>query len=213
LETIDVTLDEMEPGSDFLGGLWGNDDPQLPYSVVVGNTSLIPADPQSPLREKLHRKLTKGAEFPFMGKPNDIAVTVESIKGVPTWRSPQPICQEVACNHLVYFVDPAGLTGLSEAIARAFQGDPPAPGAEELSPTQPNVVVQESQPQPLLDDRAEPLGTPMPSRQGDRLPESGWWKGAMVLGAIAVVGLGVVVWQKLDHQQPEPQSIVKGLGN
>jgi hypothetical protein len=145
----------MEPGSDFLEGLWGNDDPKLPYSVVVGNTSLIPVDPQATLREKLRQRLAKGAELPFMGKPNDIAVMVESIKGVPTRRSPQPIFQEVACNHLVYFIDPAGLKGLGTAIARAFQSHPPAPDAGESSSRQPEPIVQE--PPPLLDGETGPL--------------------------------------------------------
>ena len=43
VETIDDALDQMEPGSDFLRGLASSPDPGIPYTVLAGNTSVIPA--------------------------------------------------------------------------------------------------------------------------------------------------------------------------
>ena len=41
LEKIDVTLDQMKPDSPFLRSLAELDDPEIPYTVLAGNTSLV----------------------------------------------------------------------------------------------------------------------------------------------------------------------------
>ena len=43
VEVVDVTLDQMVPDSGFLKDLYASPDPKLPYLLIVGNTSLIPA--------------------------------------------------------------------------------------------------------------------------------------------------------------------------
>jgi pimeloyl-ACP methyl ester carboxylesterase len=119
IEVIDINLDEMKPGSDFLTALRDCADPGIPYTILAGNTSLIPPpDPETGNQIKtLLEKLGRGAiEFPFLGQPNDIAVTVHSIKSVPPERHPQSVMREVACNHLVYFTHPDGLQSLAEAV-------------------------------------------------------------------------------------------------
>jgi hypothetical protein len=83
---------------------------------VVGNTSLRPHDPAAGLKQKILRKLGKIAETPFFNQPNDIAVLVESITAVPAGRSPAPKQFPTVCNHLEYFVHPAGLASLSAAV-------------------------------------------------------------------------------------------------
>ena len=118
IEAIDINLDEMKPGSKFLTSLQDTPDPGIPYTIIAGNTSLIqPPDAETASRiQQLFQKVVRGVvEFPFFGQPNDIAVSVSSIKNVPH----QPQVQEVACNHLVYFSHPVGLEGLSWAIEQA----------------------------------------------------------------------------------------------
>jgi WD40 repeat protein/uncharacterized caspase-like protein/pimeloyl-ACP methyl ester carboxylesterase len=119
VEAIDVNLDQMKPGSDFLRSLENSPDPAVPYTVLAGNTSLIkPTTDESANRlQRLLNKLGKGAlEFPFLGQPNDIAVSVHSITKIPAGRIKQAHIFNVACNHLVYFVHPEGQRALAEAV-------------------------------------------------------------------------------------------------
>lgn len=119
IEALDVSLDEMEPGSALLGQLAAS-EPPIPYSIVAGNTDLLPIDEKTTLREKLEQKLSKLVALPFLQTSNDIAVSVSSISHVPAGGEHRPQIREVACNHLVYFTDPAGLAGLGWAVGRAF---------------------------------------------------------------------------------------------
>ena len=59
--------------------------------------------------------------LPFLGQPNDIAVTVDSIKSVNQEGFPQPQIQEVGCDHLTYFRHPEGLKALTRALIQAQQ--------------------------------------------------------------------------------------------
>ncbi len=127
LEIIDVALDQMKPGSKFLKNLAISRDPKIPYSIVAGNTSIIPAALESQgnkpsLIDRLTQKLfNRVVSFAFFGQPNDIAVKVDSIKSVNSERTYPPQIQEVACDHMVYFYHPEGLQGLSQAITKAWQ--------------------------------------------------------------------------------------------
>lgn len=63
IEKIDVTLDQMQPASDLLRSLESSPDPQIPYVLIAGNTSLAPSAAmevvagETPLT-RLLRKLT-----------------------------------------------------------------------------------------------------------------------------------------------------------
>ena len=116
VETIDVSLDQMLPSSDFLSELASSSDPGVPYTIVAGNTSLISHDENADLKQRLVKKLGKAVEMPFVGKPNDIAVLVDSIVSIPVGRKPKPKIIPAACNHLVYFTDPVGLEALKDAV-------------------------------------------------------------------------------------------------
>ena len=121
IETIDVNLDQMKPGSPFLQELQQGQDPGVPYTILAGNTSLIPLpDPatEGRLKRLLQRLSRQAVDFPFLEQPNDIAASVWSMKNVPAGRSPAVQIEEVACNHLVYFTDPAGLSALSSCTAK-----------------------------------------------------------------------------------------------
>ena len=125
-EIIDVTLDQMQPGSKFLKSLAASPDPGVPYTIIAGNTSIIPAAVVSGQLERLMQKLHKLVELPFSGQPNDIAVAVQSIKSVSGGRLPQPQTHEVACDHLTYFSDQAGLSALGLALSQALESTSPS---------------------------------------------------------------------------------------
>lgn len=120
LEKIDIALDEMNPGSPFLTQLAASESP-IPYSIVAGNTRLIPTDKKATLRARLEQRIDQLAGLPFLKEDNDIAVSVSSICHVPAGPVHRPQICVVACDHLAYFIDPAGLAGLSWAINRALE--------------------------------------------------------------------------------------------
>ncbi|NES05216.1 MAG: caspase [Okeania sp. SIO2F4] len=130
IETIDVTLDQIAPNSPFLTSLATSPDPGIPYTIIAGNTSLVPtaleseSESRPPLIERLMQKLSdRVVKLPFFGQPNDIAVSIYSIKNVPVERTLPPNVLEIPCDHLVYFTHQEGLKGLSEAIAKALSLD------------------------------------------------------------------------------------------
>lgn len=141
IEIIDVSLDQMKPGSQFLNNLASSPDPGIPYSIVAGNTSIVPAalttqGDKPSLIKRLTQKLSNRAmSLAFFNQPNDIAVKVDSIKsvagdrpkGLASRRTYPPQIQEVACDHMVYFYHPEGLRGLSQAVSQTELLSTPKP--------------------------------------------------------------------------------------
>lgn len=128
VKTIDVSLDEMRPGSQFLQNLAASPDPGIPYTIIAGNTSIIPAALQpeanqqsSPLERLMQKLFYKTVSLPFFGQPNDLAATVHSIKSVSQERQPPPQIQEVGCDHFVYFIYPEGLAALANTCILCVQ--------------------------------------------------------------------------------------------
>jgi pimeloyl-ACP methyl ester carboxylesterase len=153
IEDIDVTLDEMEPDSEFLQELATSDDPSIPYTVIAGNTSLITGLPDT-LKGKLVARLKSLMKLPFYGVPNDLAVTVESIKAIPAGRRPTPVMVEVGCDHLVYFTDPAGVKTLGSSIQDILSGavEPGAVASQPgLTALPPALGLEANIPEPLQD--------------------------------------------------------------
>jgi pimeloyl-ACP methyl ester carboxylesterase len=124
MNTVDVALDQMQPNSSFIQALAASNDPGIPYSIIAGNTSISPAALQEEGKQatrfkRLMKKLfDKVVALPFLGEPNDIAVTVHSIKSLPDGWSVSPFIQEVACDHLTYFNHPEGLKAVLTALAQ-----------------------------------------------------------------------------------------------
>ncbi len=127
IEQVDVTLDEMRPGSDFLRTLAASPDPGVPYAILAGNTALLPhaLEPEGTKPALIERLLARLAperlreaiaNLAFFGQPNDIAVSVASSSGVPATRAPAPQIREVASDHLLYFNSAPGLKALAEAM-------------------------------------------------------------------------------------------------
>lgn len=130
LEANDYSLEQMQPGSDILTELAKNPDPGVPYTIVAGDRSIakgaleIQPDKQqtSPLQRLLNKAYGKAVDkvvdLAFFAQPNDIAVSLDSIKNVSDRRSPQPkiLLPDTACDHLTYFTTKAGLEALAMAL-------------------------------------------------------------------------------------------------
>ncbi|MBH8577025.1 caspase family protein [Nostocaceae cyanobacterium CENA369] len=124
LETnIRVALTQMNPASDLLNSLAASEDPGIPYSIIAGNTSIIPAaleqqGERGSIIERLQKSLfNRVVELPFFGVPNDVAVKVDSIKSIPKERIHHPHIQEVPCDHMSYFLSEPNKVGLQALIA------------------------------------------------------------------------------------------------
>ena len=114
IEHQDEMLDQMAVDSDLLQDLASGSDPKVAYTLLAGNTSIIPAawqesDGEPSLIERLLSKLNLRAvaDLAFFKAPNDIAASVESIFKVRDDRVPASVKVEVACDHMTYF-EPAG---------------------------------------------------------------------------------------------------------
>lgn len=122
VEKIDNALDQMQPNSEFLKAIALNRDPQVPYTIIAGDRSTLLQQQSNRLR-RLMAKLFNPAinkvidGLVFGSEPNDIAVSLDSIKSVSSDRSPQPkVLPNVACDHLTYFTTEAGLKALADAL-------------------------------------------------------------------------------------------------
>ena len=107
-ETLTITLAQMDMENDpdkFLVHLneVGN-DPAVPYSIVAGNIQdyYEMGGKFARLMDKVYRL---GGQLLYKNAPNDIAVSVESIKTIPTDRQFAPVKIDAACHHLNYFED------------------------------------------------------------------------------------------------------------
>lgn len=123
IEAVDVSLDQMKPGSEFLKSLAASpNDPGITYSVIAGNTSIKPilgqGEEASRLKRLMQNLCSQVVALPFFGQVNDIAVTVQSIKSIPERRKITPTIKEVACDHLTYFDDLEGLKALSLVLTQ-----------------------------------------------------------------------------------------------
>lgn len=144
IELVDITLDQIKPGSDFLKSLYDSPDPGIPYTVLAGNTSLITLTNQTTQNcvIQLPKRVSQTAvEFPFMSQPNDLFATVYSIQHLPPDRSPAPTLMEIGCNHLGYLTHADGLESLRHVILT-----PNIPVADVIENVAKNVVKAEQVP-------------------------------------------------------------------
>lgn len=122
IETVDVMLDEMAPGSSILTDLAKSECPNVWYTLLAGNTSIIPAAATSGRLESLLSRLSPqkvlhtSTALVFLKAPNDIAVSVESAKAVPASVVPKSRVAEVGCDHVTFFSSNAGREALLNAL-------------------------------------------------------------------------------------------------
>jgi pimeloyl-ACP methyl ester carboxylesterase len=125
-----MTLDQMNPRSHFIQSIATNPDPNVRYTIIAGDRSVrpealeTPSGGQSSTIKRLMDKLFNSAQerivnLVFFRQPNDIAVTLESIKSVSEHRSPKPriISPDATCDHVTYFTTPSGLEALAKALS------------------------------------------------------------------------------------------------
>jgi pimeloyl-ACP methyl ester carboxylesterase len=129
LAANDHALKQMELDSDFIQSIAKNIDPNIQYTIIAGDRSIRPEALQvepgknSSQIQRLMQKLFGSAvdsvvDKVFLQQPNDIAVTLESIKRISLERNPKPriISPDAACDHLTYFSTQAGLDALVHAL-------------------------------------------------------------------------------------------------
>lgn len=126
---LTVSLNQVEPESELLLSLAASDDPGVKYSIIAGNTSLLAAalrpstEATASLVEQLlakinlQHRLQMAVTQSLFGRPNDVAVAVDSIASVPKFANCEPTHQ-VACDHMTYFTTAASLQALSDTLAR-----------------------------------------------------------------------------------------------
>lgn len=117
IETIDVTLDQMQPGSNFLKTLAASPDPGIPYSIIAGDNSILFESNDNEKLQRLIQKLRiRIRNLAFFNQPNDNAVKVESITSVNSNRVPQPQIYKTGSDHMSYFSDAPGLAAITKAL-------------------------------------------------------------------------------------------------
>ena len=126
LEASDNALDQMNPQSPFIQSIATNPDPNVQYTIIAGDRSIRPEaldTEQSSQIQRLVQKLFGSSvdhviNMVFSEQPNDIAVTLTSIKNVNTDRKPSPriISPDATCDHLTYFTSKPGLDALVKAL-------------------------------------------------------------------------------------------------
>src|SRR5262249_1131460 len=129
MENPTVALNEMVPNSSALSELYQSADPGLPYVMLAGNTSLIPAALAAPdaangsafarlLSRLASPELLHNVANPFfLNQENDGAVSIASMKNIAAGRKLPFDIRPVACDHLSYFRDPEGLKVLAAVLA------------------------------------------------------------------------------------------------
>ncbi len=129
LEANDKASEQMNTQSNFIQSIAKNPDPNVQYTIIAGDRSITPeAFTESANSSKIQRLMGKlfgsavdnVVDKVFFQQPNDIAVTLESIKSISLKRNPQPIIiSPVGCDHNSYFTTQAGL----DALVKALGGD------------------------------------------------------------------------------------------
>ncbi|MGJ5672685.1 MAG: caspase family protein [Nostochopsis sp.] len=224
LENNNYSLEQMHPDSDLLKQLAENPDPGVPYTIVAGDRSLIRAatemqvDKQSsPLQRLMIRLFGQGVDqvinLVFFEQPNDIAVTLASIKRVSFSRSPQPqiLTPNPICDHLTYFNHPAGLEALAKALSQSpsprISSQPqtqfPAMRHSRINYEDITMIIPPGTRHDPIPDHA-----PSPSPAKNKPTENrSTVNGPMiwVIVLLLVVLAGLILWNRSQEEKPENQ--------
>jgi len=122
IEGTDQALDDMAPSSQRLASLLASADPDVRYTVLYGDRSLVDVEPNGRVKEILDW-VKRGAvdtvlAMAFLRQPNDLAVSVTSARTLPPSFRRLTITGPVACDHITFFSSEAGLDALSVAVAQ-----------------------------------------------------------------------------------------------
>jgi pimeloyl-ACP methyl ester carboxylesterase len=114
-QKVTPTLEQMNPGSEFLETLNASDDPGVRYTILAGDVRDY-RETADQLAARLIAKVGPGFLFDtlYQDAGHDIAVSLDSIRGVADTRTPSPEKRTVICHHLNYFASDAGLKAMAE---------------------------------------------------------------------------------------------------
>ena len=113
---VTATLEQMDvKNNSFLEKLNQSADPGIPYGIVAGNLGqFLERKPDArSLLDKLYRL---GGKVFYGQEPNDLAVSMDSIKAVPAGRQPATQVRDLAAHHLNYFSEPVSVEALLEML-------------------------------------------------------------------------------------------------
>ena len=193
LETDNTLITQIQSDSQLIQEFANNPDPHVPYTIIIGDSSLELELPFPLIEELTYRLFGKVVDLTFFQQPNDIAVTIASIKNISNQRTPQPIIlqPDAACDHFTYFTDKPGLAALAKAI-------------------QPFVyrrvnISQEPLPSPWeMNSPHEPLPTTSDSNDEERENPTGGNSSTLItiIGLLIIVIAGLIIWKR----SPQPQN-------
>jgi hypothetical protein len=108
-----IAFKQMDIKTGIYDKLNDGTDPLIPYMIISGNTQniIVRYEETSSLIARLLQKIKKKGAYSALDlllfkKPNDIAVTVESIstiKNAESWKN-KTIWKNAACDHMSYFI-------------------------------------------------------------------------------------------------------------
>ncbi|MBB4079131.1 hypothetical protein GGR28_001748 [Lewinella aquimaris] len=113
---VTKTLEQMLPNSTYLDQLEDAPDPGVDYRVLAGNLDDYLSS-RSDVRRLMDKLYRMGGQLFYRNLPNDVAVSIDSIRSVPVRRQPLAEAREVACHHLNYFTEPESTVILEEFLA------------------------------------------------------------------------------------------------
>jgi len=122
MREIGVSLKQLNGNEPFLQNLAKTAQPKTPYTIIAGNTKLTPllaegTAENGALKRLLGKIQSKVLDDFLFGSPNDIAVSLDSIKSVKWVKQEEVI--EVACDHMSYFTTEEGTKAIAEAASKA----------------------------------------------------------------------------------------------
>ncbi|AFZ24339.1 alpha/beta hydrolase family protein,Caspase domain-containing protein [Cylindrospermum stagnale PCC 7417] len=207
LEAKDYSLEQMQPDSDLIKAIANHNDPQTPYTIIAGNKSLVraaveiqPAWQSSLIQRLVQRLLGKAVDLTVFQQPNDMAVTLASIKSVSNDRTPRPkiLLPDAACDHFTYFTHQLGLAALAKAIQPLVH--PPLNLTQEALPSPWDISL------PIQAPDAIPYSQRTPSATANQQGENASGVNDVVIKVIAlliIVVVGLMVWKRSPQPQPE----------
>ncbi len=118
VERVDVTLDQMAPGSPILTALAESGDPGVRYVGIAGDHPFGSVANPGRIASLLQKLRVPGAVLNtlFDGRPHDLAVSVESATAVGGAWSMPPGVIDADCSHLSYFSSREGLAAIRAAL-------------------------------------------------------------------------------------------------
>jgi pimeloyl-ACP methyl ester carboxylesterase len=111
-----TSLNQMKEDSTFIRHLDLTGDPHVKYTILAGDITHYRVDKQGYFSALIEKIKTSVGKLAYGNLPNDIAVSVASIKKVEEKRQPPPEKIDLVCHHLNYFSAETSLNALQMAL-------------------------------------------------------------------------------------------------